>query len=102
MNEVRLVKKELFQEFDIETRDGVKVGKAEIDINRNMITRLEILEPYRGKGYGTEVVKQLSEQWNCDSLWVERGNLAAIHAYQKNGYEFTQPVMFEMKREENK
>jgi len=95
---MRLQKNELYQE--IELLDGnTKIGEAEVDINGKMLSRLNIFEPYQNKGYGTEIVKQLIEEYGIDCLWVNADNERAIHVYEKCGFKKKQPTMYLMERD---
>jgi ribosomal protein S18 acetylase RimI-like enzyme len=86
---------ELYQELEIFFK-GTKIGEAEVDLSRNMISRLSVLPNYQNLGFGTEVVKLLSERYNCNCLWVNADNERAIHVYEKNGYEKIRPTMYLM------
>ena len=91
---------ELYQE--IELFDGEqKIGEAEVDIAGHMLSRLSIFEPYQDKGYGTRVVKELTEKYDLNVLWVNADNDRAIHVYEKCGYRKTDPTMWEMERKED-
>ncbi len=90
---------ELYQEIEL-FRSGIKIGEAEVDIKNHMLTRLSIFEPYQNKGYGTEIVKNLTEKYNLNNLWVNADNSRAIHVYEKCGYKINKPTMFEMIRKE--
>jgi len=94
---VEISKTETFVEHDIMV--GVtKVGTVELCPERNEIARLIIFEPYQNKGYGTQVVRTLSEQ-GYKSLWVRSDNPRAIHVYEKCGFKRGKTYMFEMNRE---
>lgn len=88
---------ELYQEIEL-FADGEKIGEAEIEIKEKMLSRLSIFPPYQGKGYGTKIVNMLNEKYGCDVLWVNADNKRAIHVYEKNGYEISEPTMYLMKR----
>ena len=89
---------ELYKE--IELFDGnIKIGEAEVDLKGKMLSRLSIFPPFQDKGYGTQVVKMLNEQYDCDCLWVNASNTRAIHVYEKNGYSIVKPTMYLMQRE---
>lgn len=94
---IELRKNEVFQEIELYI-NGVKIGKAEVDINNKMLCRLSIFEPYQNKGYGTEIVKQLTEEYGLTNLWVNADNKRAIHVYEKNGYKITGTTMYRMER----
>lgn len=92
---MKIVKTETFIENDIIV-DEVKVGNVELCPERMEISRLVIYEPYKNKGYGTEVVRELIKQ-GYKSLWVRSDNKAAIHVYEKCGFVRGETHMFEMK-----
>ena len=92
-------KNELYQEIELYI-DGTKIGEAEVDINGKMLSRLAIYEPYQGKGYGTQIVKQLCDEYGLDCLWVNTDNKKAIHVYEKCGFRIKEPAMYLMKRGE--
>lgn len=94
---ITLKENELYQEIELYV-DGQKVGEAEVEIKGKMLSRLSIFPPYQDKGYGTEVVKMLTEKYGLDVLWVNADNKRAIHTYEKNGYEIAEPTMYLMKR----
>ena len=88
---------ELYQEIELFDGDK-KIGEAEVDIKGHMLSRLAIFEPYQNKGYGTRIVKELTEKYNLNVLWVESSNERAIHVYEKCGYKKTEPTMWKMER----
>lgn len=88
---------ELYQEIELFI-DDVKIGEAEVDIKGKMLSRLSIFPPYQDKGYGTEVVRILTEKYNLNVLWVNADNEKAIHTYEKNGYKVAEPTMYLMTR----
>ena len=85
---------ELFNDY------GIKVGEAEVDIKGKMLSRLVIFESYRDRGYGEQAVKDLTDTYGLNVLWVNADNTVAIHTYEKCGYHITQPTMYEMVRKE--
>lgn len=94
---IRLEENELYQELAI-YHGNIKIGEAEVEIKGKMLSRLVIYEPYQGKGYGTEVVKALSDKYGCACLWVNADNDRAIHTYEKCGYSLDKPTMYLMRR----
>ncbi len=94
---IELRKNEIYQEIGLYV-DGVKIGEAEVDTKNKMLSRLSIYEPYQNKGYGTEIVKRLTEEYELNNLWVNADNKRAIHVYEKNGYKISKPTMYLMKR----
>ena len=91
---------EYYREIELFNDDGVKVGEAEVDTKGKMLSRLTIFEPHRMKGYGEQAVKDLTDTYGLNVLWVNADNAVAIHTYEKCGYHITQPTMYEMVREE--
>ena len=89
---------ELYQELELFSDDGVKIGEAEVDIKGKMLSRLTIYEPYQNKGYGTEIVKMLIKDYGIDCLWVNDDNAKAIHVYEKCGFQKVKPTMWLMER----
>ena len=96
---MQISKTETFIEHDI-TVDGTKVGIVELCPERREISRLEIFEPYRNKGYGTEAVKALIKN-GYTSLWVSSDNYPAQHVYKKCGFVKGKTHMYEMTYKEN-
>ena len=85
---------ETFIENDIIV-DGVKVGYVELCKERDEITRLEIFDPYRNKGYGTKVINCMVNH-GYNKLWVRSDNEHAIHVYEKCGFVKGEETMLEM------
>lgn len=96
---IEFKKNEVYQELGIYV-DGQKIGEAEIDIKNKMLSRLALFEPHQNKGYGTEIVKLLTEEYNLNNLWVNADNKRAMHVYEKNGYKLAEPTMYLMKRDD--
>lgn len=94
---ITIKENELYQEIEL-FLDGEKIGEAEIELKSEMLSRLSIFPPYQNKGYGTEIVKMLNEEYNCNCLWVNADNERAINVYKKNGYEIAEPTMYLMTR----
>lgn len=92
-----LEEKELYQEIDI-FADDTKIGEAEVEVNGKMLSRLTIFEPYQNKGYGTEAVSTLIDEYGCNNLWVKSDNERAKHVYQKCGFELKEPTFYLMER----
>lgn len=97
MNQLRFQENELYQEIELFLGDE-KIGEAEIELKGKMLSRLCIFEPYQDKGYGTEIVRALNDEYGCNCLWVKADNDKAIHVYEKNGYEKIKPTMYLLKR----
>ena len=94
---ITIKENELYQELWL--YDGnTKIGEAEVDIKGRMLSRLVIYEPYQNKGYGTKIVKELTDKYNLNILWVNADNDRAIHVYEKYGYKKTRSGMWVMER----
>ncbi len=94
---ITIKENEIYQEIELFV-EGEKIGEAEIELKGKMLSRLSIFPPYQNKGYGTEIVKLLTEKYGCEVLWVNADNKRAIHTYEKNGYALQEPTMFLMKK----
>lgn len=94
---IEIKETELYQELELYI-DDQNIGKAEISIKENTLSLLTIFPPYQNKGYGTEVVKMLTEKYNLDNLWVNSDNERAIHTYEKNGYKVVESTMYLMEK----
>lgn len=88
---------EIYQEIELFVGKE-KIGEAEVELKGKMLSRLSIFPPYQNKGYGTKIVKMLTEKYGCNVLWVNADNKKAIHTYEKNGYVVSEPTMFLMKK----
>lgn len=84
-------------EFAIDTRDGRHIGGCGLrsfdQTARSAELAIVIGEAdYRGKGYGTEVIRQMLQigfaEFNLNRIWltVYAGNAPAIRAYEKAGF----------------
>ena len=94
---LRYKENEIYKELEL--FDGnTKIGEAEVDIKGRMLSRLVIYEPYQNKGYGTKIVKELTDKYNLNILWVNADNDRAIHVYEKYGYKKTRSGMWVMER----
>lgn len=96
---IELCEKEVFQQIDLIV-DDVKIGEAEVELNNKTLSRLVIYPAHQNKGYGTKIVKALTEKYNLNNLWVVCDNARAIRVYEKNGYKVVKPTMFLMSKEE--
>lgn len=94
---VTIKENELYQEIELFVGEE-KIGEAEVELKGKMLSGLSIFPPYQNKGYGTEIVRLLSEKYGCDVLWVNADNKRAIHTYEKNGYVIVEPTMFLMEK----
>lgn len=83
---------EIYKELEL-FDDDIKIGEAEIDVKGKMLSRLVIYEPYQNKGYGTEIVRILTDEYGIKCLWVNADNKKAIHVYEKNGFRIKKPTM---------
>lgn len=88
---------EMYEELELIV-DGQKIGEAEVDLKNKMLSRLSIFPPFQDKGYGTEIVRMLTETYGLNNLWVNADNKRAIHVYEKNGYKIIEPTMFLMEK----
>lgn len=91
---------EIYKELELFDGD-TKIGEAEVDIKGKMLSRLDIFEPYQNKGYGTKIVKELTEKYDLNVLWVNADNSRAIHVYEKCGFKKIKPTMYLMELQEN-
>lgn len=95
---VELKECELYQEIELLVNDEI-IGVAEVDIKSKMLSRLVINEPYRNKGYSTQIVKMLKDKYGVNNLWVNADNDRAIHVYEKLGFRKIKPTMYLMEVE---
>ena len=93
--DVRINENELYQEVELFIGD-TKVGEAEIEVTKRMLSRFVIYEPYQNKGYGTRILNELMRMYMLTNLWVEADNDRAIHVYEKFGFEKVEPTMYKM------
>ena len=93
--DVRVNENELYQEVELFIGD-TKVGEAEIEVTKRMLSRFVIYEPYQNKGYGTRILNELIQMYTLTNLWVEANNDRAIHLYEKFGFKKTKPTMYKM------
>jgi len=93
--DVRIKENELYQEVELFI-GNTKVGEAEIEVTKRMLSRFVIYEPYQNKGYGTRILKELMRMYMLTNLWVEADNDRAIHIYEKLGFKKTKSTMYLM------
>jgi RimJ/RimL family protein N-acetyltransferase len=93
--DVRIKENELYQEVELFIGD-TKVGEAEIEVTKRMLSRFVIYEPYQNKGYGTRILNELMRMYMLTNLWVEADNDRAIHVYEKFGFKKVEPTMYKM------
>jgi len=94
---ISIKENELYQEIELFCGE-TKIGEAEIDLKNDMLAKLIIYKPYQNQGYGTEIVKMLTEKYDLNNLWVRADNKRAIHVYEKCGFEISKPTMYEMRK----
>lgn len=92
---IEVKENELYQEIELFCGE-TQIGEAEIDLKNHTLAKLVIFEPYQNRGYGTEIVKMLTEKYNLNNLWVKADNECAIHVYEKCGFKINKPTMYEM------
>ena len=93
--DVRINENELYQEVELFIGD-TKVGEAEIEVTKRMLSRFVIYEPYQNKGYGTRILNELMRMYMLTNLWVNADNDRAIHLYEKFGFKIIKPTMYLM------
>lgn len=84
-----------FKEIDIMLGDQ-KIGSAEVNTKTHELTRLQIYEPYRGKGYGKFAVSELITKYNIRHLEVRADNERAKALYEKFGFKVGDPTFYKM------
>ena len=95
VTDVSIKENELYQEVELFI-GNIKVGEAEIEVTKRMLSRFVIYEPYQNKGYGTRILKELMRMYMLTNLWVNADNDRAIHVYEKFGFKKTKPTMYLM------
>lgn len=93
--DVRIKENELYQEVELFI-GNTKVGEAEIEVTKRMLSRFVIYVPFQNKGYGTRILNELIRMYMLTNLWVEADNDRAIHLYEKFGFKKTKPTMYKM------
>ena len=63
----------------------VALGKHNGDVNI-FLHDFKVKEQYRGKGYGTQILKYMIENFGVDTLYVNK-NSEAIKLYKRFGFE---------------
>lgn len=96
---IELCEKEVYQQIDLIV-DGVKIGEAEVELNGRMLSRLAIYPAHQNKGYGTKIVKALTEKYKLKSVRMVSDKARAIKIYEKNGYKIVKPTIFFNEEEE--
>ena len=56
--DVRIKENELYQEVELFI-GNIKVGEAEVEVTKHMLSRFVIYEPYQNKGYGTAITEAI-------------------------------------------
>lgn len=95
VTDVRIKENELYQEVELFI-GNTKVGEAEIEITKHMLSRFVIYEPYQNKGYGTRILNELIQMYMLTNLWVNADNDRAIHVYEKFNFKKIKPTMYLM------
>ena len=55
--------------------------------DNNIITALEVIKEYQGKGY-SKILLKIAEENNCNELTVDKNNKKAISIYEHLGWKF--------------
>ena len=91
--DVRIKENELYQEVELFI-GNTKVGEAEIEVTKHMLSRFVIYEPYQNKGYGRQALglildfirsapaRQAKYVWLCYGL----DNVVARKLYASIGF----------------
>ena len=69
--------------------NGKKFGEISIsavDSNKAFLYNFEVKEEYRGKGYGTEILKYVLRNYKVNELTVDKSNTRAINLYKRFGF----------------
>ena len=69
--------------------NGKKFGEISIsavDSNKAFLYNFEVKEEYRGKGYGTEILKYVLKHYKVNELTVDKSNTRAINLYKRFGF----------------
>ena len=69
--------------------NGKKFGEISIsavDSNKAFLYNFEVKEEYRGKGYGTEILKYVMRNYKVNELTVDKSNTRAINLYKRFGF----------------
>lgn len=69
--------------------DGKKIGTTSIsgiDTDEGFLYEVEVFKKYRGKGYGSQIIKYCIDHYPVKELTVETSNEVAIHLYKKFGF----------------
>ena len=80
------------------------IGIVQVDMKRKYILALEVFEPYKRKGYGTNLLKIAVNELGAEKLSVNKNNKNAISLYNKNMWEIydEDKNMFYMKTKDAK
>ena len=69
---------------------GTEIGKAHtVEYNGKsnaFLHNLYVKEEFRGKGYGTQILRYMIENYDVDALYVNRDN-KSIRLYKRFGFE---------------
>lgn len=80
------------------------IGEASIsaiDTNNGFLYDFEVKKKYRGKGYGTKILKYILKNYKVTDLTVTTDNDAAIHLYKKCGFKIKKKINDEINKTEN-
>jgi RimJ/RimL family protein N-acetyltransferase len=80
--------------YEVFNEDGDPIGMVAFNPETKEVCGLRIYPPYQNKGYGTEVIKELSPE----TLEVYSDNQAAIRCYEKAGLKIAGPATMRMVR----
>lgn len=96
-NKLTIKETETYKEFDILIDDTI-IGSAEIKYPDMELRNLHIRPDYQNKGFGTQVVKVLVNDYGIKRLCVSAENKKARHIYEKCGFIISKnPNSIEMK-----
>lgn len=84
-NKLTLEEAEIYKEFDILIDDTI-IGSVEIKYPDMELRNLHIRPDYQDKGFGTQVVKMLVNDYGIKRLCVSAENKKARHIYEKCGF----------------
>lgn len=67
--------------------DGIPVGEVRFETSAETTISVTVAEQWRGKGYGTELIKQGSQLiGGTIYAYIKSDNVASIKAFSKAGY----------------
>lgn len=65
-----------------------RIDYGNTPMKKNSLWSVNVNEKYRGKGIGSQMVKEAVDKYGADSLWVMLDNQKAIKMYSDLGFEF--------------